>query len=529
MNDVMDLPDTAAVALGQGLAAEQPMVADAAHVRHPRRAQLPTMPRLARINALAHSARGGAPDKLLNLKHFVENPPEVMAMKLTVATPAQQQAVGADLVGIKAVKSPILRKREARMCRPELPVAKPIAITPQGVAVGEPLKRLVDPVAGPISMLIIQPTGFCNLACSYCYLPDKDKKSKLDPELYRQILTSIMDSGYATEDFTIVWHAGEPLTAGKRFFREIFKITDQVNRGRLKLTHSIQTNGMLLDDGWVSLFQEYGARVGVSIDGPAFIHDHHRVGRNNKGTLAKTLKGLEALRRADMPYSVLAVLTDKALEHPMEIAEFFLDLGPQILCFNLEENEGVHLNSTVSDASLHKYRNFMSKLYDTLEGRLEVREFKGLHDRIFRAHFNLRSANTRKDVNTMYRIITVGLDGSFSTFAPELLTQRCGDRDFVIGKFPEDSLQSVRYSPKLLQMHAEIERGKQLCAASCPYNLVCGGGEPSNKLAENGRFETSETMMCRLHVKALADVMADKLEHRYGVGPTRSIKYRMPT
>lgn len=529
MNDVMDLPDAAVVAVGQTLTADQPMAADAAHARHLRRPQLPTMPRLARINALAHSAQGGAPDKLLNLKHFIEHPPEVRPITLTVSTPAQTQAVGTEFIGIKAVKSPILRKREARICRPELPVAKPIAITPQGVAVGEPVKRLADPHAGPLSMLIVQPTGFCNLACSYCYLPDKDKKSRLDPDLYRQILSSIMDSGYATENFTIVWHAGEPLAAGKRFFREIFTITEQVNRGRLKLHHSIQTNGMLLDDGWVKLFQEFDARVGVSIDGPAFIHDHHRVGRNGKGTLAKTLKGIETLRRAGMPYSVIAVLTDKALDHPLEIAEFFLDLKPHILCFNLEENEGVHMNSTVSDASLHKYRGFMGRLYDALDGQLEVREFKTLQDRLFGAHFNLHRSNLRKDVNTMYRIITVGLDGSFSTFAPELLTQRCGERDFVIGKFPEDSLQSVRYSPKLLQMHAEIERGKALCAASCPYNLVCGGGEPSNKLAENGSFATTETMLCRLHVKGLADVMADKLEDRYGVGPTRSIKYRMPT
>ena len=36
-------------------------------------------------------------------------------------------------------------------------------------AASEPVAR--DAV-GPLELLVVQPTPFCNLDCSYCYLPD---------------------------------------------------------------------------------------------------------------------------------------------------------------------------------------------------------------------------------------------------------------------------------------------------------------------------------------------------------------------
>jgi len=41
---------------------------------------------------------------------------------------------------------------------------------------------------------------------------------------------------------------------------------------------------------------------------------------------------------------------------------------------------------------------------------------------------------------------------------------------------------------------------------------VCGGGEPVNKLAENGSFASSETTYCRLTKMRATDLVLDALE-----------------
>jgi hypothetical protein len=48
--------------------------------------------------------------------------------------------------------------------------------------------------------------------------------------------------------------------------------------------------------------------------------------------------------------------------------------------------------------------------------------------------------------------------------------------------------------------------------ASCRYFPFSGGGPPGNKYFENGAFASTETLFCRLHMKACLDVTADWLE-----------------
>jgi len=58
----------------------------------------------------------------------------------------------------------------------------------------------------------------------------------------------------------------------------------------------------------------------------------------------------------------------------------------------------------------------------------------------------------------------------------------------------------------------EIGRGVEMCRQECRYFGFCGGGPPGNKYFENGTFASTETLFCRLHMKACLDVTADWLE-----------------
>ena len=51
-----------------------------------------------------------------------------------------------------------------------------------------------------------------------------------------------------------------------------------------------------------------------------------------------------------------------------------------------------------------------------------------------------------------------------------------------------------------------------MCRERCEYFSVCGGGEPVNKLAENGTFTSTETTYCRLTKMRATDLVLDALE-----------------
>ena len=36
---------------------------------------------------------------------------------------------------------------------------------------------------GPVRLLVVQPTPYCNLDCDYCYLPDRADRTRLSLEL----------------------------------------------------------------------------------------------------------------------------------------------------------------------------------------------------------------------------------------------------------------------------------------------------------------------------------------------------------
>jgi uncharacterized protein len=72
-------------------------------------------------------------------------------------------------------------------------------------------------------------------------------------------------------------------------------------------------------------------------------------------------------------------------------------------------------------------------------------------------------------------------------------------------------------SPAFRQVSSQIAAGVELCRTTCDYWSFCGGGSPSNKYFEQGRFNVAETRACRVHKKATVDVLLRHLEQRTGL------------
>ncbi|HEY0377083.1 MAG TPA: cyclophane-forming radical SAM/SPASM peptide maturase GrrM/OscB [Pyrinomonadaceae bacterium] len=377
-----------------------------------------------------------------------------------------------------------------------------------------------------IGLLILQPTPFCNINCSYCYLPNRDVKERMSAETFTKILERLVESKLVGDKIGLVWHAGEPLALPLNYYSEIFDKIELFPSLAGKVTHSIQTNGMIINDEWCQFFLKHSVSVGVSIDGPDFLHDACRKDRRGRGTLARVLGGVECLKRHGVRFHVISVVTSNSLNYAEEIFRFFLDLGVTNLGFNIEEKEGANNSTSLETCDTdERVKEFFRRTYELQRrygNRLKIREF----DRAFRAIAvsdpeTPENMDRLNDQATPIKILSVDYAGNFSTFSPELLGMNDPEHgDFIFGNVYEDTFESIWTRPNFIETLVEINKGVEKCKADCEYFSLCGGGAPSNKLYENGTFESAETMYCKYTIKYPLDIALSELEKQLFPQPT---------
>jgi uncharacterized protein len=373
---------------------------------------------------------------------------------------------------------------------------------------------------GPLELLVLQPTPFCNLDCSYCYLPDRQSKKRMSAQTLEETFAWVFSGGLARAPFTVLWHAGEPLVVPLAFYEAAVVGLALYNRGGVAVRHSFQTNGTLVDDAWCDFFRRHDIQPGVSVDGPAFLHDRQRPTRGGKGTLDRVLRGIRLLRAHEVPFFALTVLTSDSLDYPDELFDFYQEHRIDSVCFNVEEIEGPHTASSLQgEGTEERFRRFLSRFLDlaaAADPPLSVREFETSAAAALRCRLG---PGSRTQENRPWAIVNVDCDGNFSTYSPELLglsSPRHGP--FALGHVARDRLEDVIASERFRRLEDEIGRGVEMCQRQCPYFAFCGGGPPANKYFENGTFASTETLFCRLHKKACLDVALDRLERRATAG-----------
>src|SRR5262249_1720353 len=74
------------------------------------------------------------------------------------------------------------------------------------------LARVLTPRWAP-RLIILQPTPYCNISCSYCYLGSRDDRRLMPRKVVDAVRDKIFSRLAPDAAPTIVWHAGEPTTA----------------------------------------------------------------------------------------------------------------------------------------------------------------------------------------------------------------------------------------------------------------------------------------------------------------------------
>ncbi|MDR0416733.1 MAG: anaerobic sulfatase maturase [Propionibacteriaceae bacterium] len=369
----------------------------------------------------------------------------------------------------------------------------------------------------PFSALA-KPTGAaCNLDCTYCFflskelLYDRDRQwmSEAGLEVY---LANLLDS-LPDGPVDIAWQGGEPTLRGLDFFRQAVRLVEGLRRPGQKPFHVLQTNGTLLDDAWGGFLAEHHFLVGLSLDGPAELHDSYRVNKAGHGTHAQVIRGWEVLRRHGVETNILCAVHHANQPHPLRVYRYFRDeLGARFLQFipivervaardlPLAEQgwrvEGGHrlLYQQRGDAVTSRsvtprgWGDFLTAVFDEWVGK-DVGE-------VFVQHFDVALGNLFGQYSLCAHSPECGRAVAIEHNGDVYSCDHFVEPDYRLGDVSADSLQKLVDSPRQRQ----FGRSKRVTlpgqCVNCPVRWACHGGCPKDRFASTADGEPGLNYLC---------------------------------
>ncbi len=380
--------------------------------------------------------------------------------------------------------------------------------------------------------VMLKPTGpACNLNCTYCYYLEKKNlyQHTRNFRMKDEVLEEFTRQYIAAQEVPVVsfvWQGGEPAMLGVDYYRKALEFQNKHSNGK-RIENVFQTNGTLITDEFCGLFKEHDFLVGISIDGPEGLHDHHRLTNTNKGSFEKVMNGIRLLHKHKVEFNTLSVVNRQNSYHPLEVYRFLRDIGSGFIQFipiveriaeELRDDApnlvtpGYKKNAKVTDWSVEplQYGNFLNRIFDEW---------------------------VRKDVAKVFVQI---FDVTLANWAGEnaglcVFTETCGDatamehngdlfscdhfvyEDFKLGNIMETPLLEMIKSERQQKFGRDKRDMLPKYCFECDYRFACHGECPKNRISLTPAGDPGLNYLCPAYklffsyVHPYMQFMADEL------------------
>jgi uncharacterized protein len=129
----------------------------------------------------------------------------------------------------------------------------------------------------------------------------------------------------ASDRIDFQWQGGEPTLRGIGFFKKVLYYQKKHCPPVKIISNSLQTNGFFLDEEWCKFLSDNFFLVGISIDGPKYLHDCYRYDANHNSYFDKLCRSIENLKRFGVEYNTLTVVNNLNSQAPLEVYKFLRD------------------------------------------------------------------------------------------------------------------------------------------------------------------------------------------------------------
>ena len=357
----------------------------------------------------------------------------------------------------------------------------------------------------PISVMLKPASSACNLRCKYCFY-SSIAQSRTDANKGMMTLDTAKSVIKNAFEFTkggdvyFTFQGGEPLLRGLEFFEEFTSLCNQLNIYGSKLSICVQTNGTLIDDEWCRFFKKHNILVGVSLDGDEELNDY-RVYPDGSNSFNDIMQGIELLKKYDVAFNVLSVLTKRLANNVRTSYRFFkqndlryLQYIPCLKPFDSEDNE-----YSMSNEDYSEYLNRCFKIYYNDKMRGNFVSVRQLDNYVLLANGqNAEQCGMNGPCSTQFVV-----EGDGSVYPCDCY----GVDEWCLGNINESDFDALHRSEKSVEFLKESFKIKDECK-TCRYFAICrAGGCKRNRAsydycsAYKSFFDNSLNMV--LHLKGV--------------------------
>lgn len=346
--------------------------------------------------------------------------------------------------------------------------------------------------------IFAKPVGSeCNLNCRYCYYlekgnlyPGKGCFLMADNILELYIKQHIQATSDNSVNFS--WHGGEPLLAGIDFFRKIIGFQAVNNPAGKNIVNGIQTNGTLINDEWAGFFKSENFVIGISIDGPAWLHDNYRRNKGNKPTWRATVRGFRLLKKHGIVPEILCVINAKNVAHPMIIYDLFRQMGAKYITFLPLVGRDSSSPSGVTEDTVgpDEFGHFLSTIFDAWVendiGDIKIQIFEEAARTAFDQDHTL--CIFKKDCGG---VPVVEHNGDFYS------CDHYVNRDHLLGNIRDHSVRHYLESKRQIAFGRDKSETLPGYCKECDVRSMCNGECPKNRFILTPDGEPGLNYLCR--------------------------------
>lgn len=327
-----------------------------------------------------------------------------------------------------------------------------------------------------ISLIIRPVAARCNLRCIYCYNENRlsRKRTIATTQMSIDVLDRITNRFVATDQFTkitMLWHGGEPFLAGTDLFINAVKLQKTAlleRRTSVILQNSIQSNGTIFNEALINLLVQENFQIGISVDGPDYIHNRNRLYRNGKKSHSTILKNIRYMKKLSQNIGIVSVVTKLSIGHEKEIIDFFISenlTNIHFLPFAEYSMDGVTLKpDSISDK---EFGYFLLKVFDIWRAydnpKLRIRILNNFLQGIIGGETELCTFR-----NNCKHHLAIESDGNVY-----ICGRNANVNEYLVGSV--GAINTKAYNDKLSRISNSMQKLSSKCS-SCTWLSICNGG-----------------------------------------------------